>query len=196
PPPPPPAPPAPACTYSLSGTSQTVDASAVAMAPISVTSTASCNWTAVSNATWLTVTSGASGAGNGSISLAATNNTGAQRIGTMTIAGQTYTVTQSAAPSTCSYTIAPNSVSVDANGATGSTVAVTTTSGCSWTAASNNPWITVTAGASGSGTGTVGYSVAANTGAARTGSITIAGQMLAVSQGAPCTYAINPTNQA
>ena len=54
-----------------------------------------------------------------------------------------------------------------------------------WTASSNNPWITVTSGSSGSGAGTVGYSVASNSGSARTGTITIAGQTFTVSQQTP-----------
>ena len=55
---------------------------------------------------------------------------------------------------------------------------------------SNASWMTVTSGASGSGPGTVAFSVAANTGAARTGTLTIAGQTFTVTQAAPCTYAI------
>jgi len=48
---------------------------------------------------------------------------------------------------------------------------VTNGNGCVWTAVSNAPWITITSGASGNnGSGTVGYSVAANaSGAPRSG---------------------------
>jgi hypothetical protein len=42
---------------------------------------------------------------------------------------------------------------------------VTAGSTCDWTASSNAAWITVTSGASGSGNGTVSYSLTANTGA-------------------------------
>ena len=89
----------------------------------------------------------------------AANPTTSQRSGTLSIAGQTFTVTQSAG---CSYSISPSATSVSA-GLTNGTVTVTTTAGCNWTASSGVSWITVTSGASGSGTGTVGYSVAANT---------------------------------
>jgi hypothetical protein len=54
--------------------------------------------------------------------------------------------------------------------------------GCSWTAVSQDSWITVTAGGSGSGNGTVTYSVAANPGAARKGTIRIAGKTFTVQQ--------------
>ena len=48
-----------------------------------------------------------------------------------------------------------------AAGGTGSTN-VTSSAGCPWSAVSNNTWITVTSGASGSGNGSVGFTVAAN----------------------------------
>jgi peptidase C25-like protein/Ig-like domain-containing protein/all-beta uncharacterized protein len=56
---------------------------------------------------------------------------------------------------------------------------------CAWTAVSNDSWITVTGGASGAGNGTVSYSVGANSGGARTGTITAAGLIFTVSQTAP-----------
>jgi Tol biopolymer transport system component len=65
------------------------------------------------------------------------------------------------------------------------TVNATAAGGCSWTAVSNAGWITVTSGANGSGNGAVGYSVAVNSGVARTGSITVAGQTFTVMQSAP-----------
>ena len=96
---------------------------------------------------------------------------------------------------TCSFSINPTSASFAAAGGSQS-VTVTTQAGCNWTAASNNSFITVTSGASGSGSGTVNYSVAANTSVARNGSLTIAGLTHSVSQaaaGGGCTNAIvNP----
>lgn len=82
----------------------------------------------------------------------------------------------------CTYSISPTSASVAAGGGTG-TVSVTAGAGCNWTAASNDAFITITGGASGVGSGTVSYSVAANTGAAsRTGTLTIAGLTFTVTQ--------------
>jgi hypothetical protein len=100
----------------------------------------------------------------------------------MTIAGQTFSVMQAAAPTpVCTYAIDPTSASPAAAGGAGS-VAVTAGATCGWTAASNDSWITITAGASGSGNGTVAFSVAANTGEARTGTMRIAGQTFTVNQ--------------
>ncbi len=86
--------------------------------------------------------------------------------------------------STCAYSISPNSASFPSAGGSG-TVSVTASSGCSWTASSGISWIAVTLGASGSGNGTVGYTVSPNTRtSARTGAVTIAGRVLTVNQAA------------
>ena len=85
----------------------------------------------------------------------------------------------------CSFTIAPTSAVFGAASGTGS-VTVTAASGCPWTSVSSNPsWLTVTAGASGAGNGTVSYSLAANVGASRNGTLTIAGQTFTVTQAGP-----------
>jgi hypothetical protein len=82
----------------------------------------------------------------------------------------------------CTYNISPSSKTVLASGVS-DTVAVTAGVGCAWTAVSNNPsFIHVTSGSSGSGNGTVGYTVDANGGEARTGSITIAGFTFNITQ--------------
>ncbi len=182
-----------ACTYSINPTSQSV-AVAGGTGSATVTTLAGCTWTSVSNSTsWLTVTSGASGNGTGTVAFAAeANPNGTARSGSLTIAGQTFSVTQAAAP--CTYSINPASQSVAAAGGTAS-AAVTAPTGCAWTGVSNNTsWLTVTSGASGNGGGTVGFSVGANpSGTQRSGSLTIGGQTLNVTQAAaPCTYAINP----
>ncbi|MGH9842282.1 MAG: PQQ-dependent sugar dehydrogenase, partial [Blastocatellia bacterium] len=85
-------------------------------------------------------------------------------------ANTTYTATYAA----CSYTISPTTQTIAPAGGSG-TVSVTAAAGCSWTAVNNDAWITVTAGSSGSGNGSVSYSVSANTGAARTGTLAVAG---------------------
>src|SRR6185503_16067971 len=69
-------------------------------------------------------------------------------------------------PPTCTYTISPAKAAFGGSGGTGS-VTVTAGSGCTWTAVSNVGWITITGGASGSGNGTVMYSVAPYTGRPR-----------------------------
>ena len=62
---------------------------------IHVTTTGGCSWTAVSNDSWISIRSGESGTGNGSVAFRVDRNLLiGQRVGTLTIAGQTFTVTQ------------------------------------------------------------------------------------------------------
>jgi len=120
-------------------------------------------------------------------------NTGAVRNGTLTIAGQTFTVTQAA---NCTYSITPTSQSVAAGAGGGTPIAVSTGTGCSWTAASNVSWITIASGSTGSGNGSATFTVAANPGAVRTGTLTVAGQTFTVTQAATCSYTISPSSKS
>jgi len=61
-------------------------------------------------------------------------------------------------------------------------IRVTAGSGCAWTATGGATWITITSGANGSGPGSVQYTVAANTGVQRTGTITVQGHVYAITQ--------------
>ncbi len=141
---------------------------------------------------WITLTSAANGSGPGTVTFNAGANNGNARSGNLTVAGQTFTVNQAAAPPTCSFSISPGNQSIGANGGMGVTVAVSTSAGCAWTAKSNVAWMTLISGASGSGAGTVTFSVAANTTSARNGTLTIAGQTFTVNQASGCTYSIKP----
>ena len=173
---------APPCTYAIAPTNQSYGAGG-GSGSVSVTAGEGCGWTAASNAAWIHVTSGTPGNGNGSVGYSVdVNTTTSPRSGTMTVAGQTFTVNQAAAPATCTYSISPTRATFGRAGGSG-TVTVTATAGCSWTAVSNSTWITVTGGASGAGNGTVSYSVAPLPGQGnRNGRLTIAGQVFNVKQ--------------
>jgi len=148
---------------------------------LSVITGTSCTWSAVSTVAWITVTS-ATGAGLGQVNYTvAANSTGSQRTGSLIVGGVTVSFTQAA--NSFTYSVTPTSFTV---GATGNTSALSVTSGtsCPWTAVSNASWITITSGASGSGIGGVNFVVSANTGAARTGTITVAGKTVTFSQAA------------
>ncbi|HKE84677.1 MAG TPA: BACON domain-containing carbohydrate-binding protein [Vicinamibacterales bacterium] len=181
----------PSCTFSISPTTQNV-AAAGGTGSVTVSTTSTCAWTAASSAPFVTITSGASGTGNGSVAFSVAANTGGARNGTMTIAGQPFTVSQAAAPAACTYSISPTNQNVASSAGTG-TVTVSTSSACAWTATSTAMWITITSGSTGTGNGSVAFSFAANTGAARSGTITIASQTFTLMQAAPCTYSISPT---
>ena len=177
------------CTFSISPETLSLPAGG-GDGSTSVTAGAGCPWTATSNASWITIASGASGSGNGTVSFKAAATSGPSRSGTLTIAGRTFTVTQGQG---CTYAIAPDTRSLPAAGGDG-TIAVTAGSGCAWTAASNASWITISSGSSGSGNGSVGYKVAATTGAARSGSLTIAGRTFTVNQGADCSMSLSSSS--
>lgn len=88
------------------------------------------------------------------------------------------------AAQTCNFTINPNSRNFDSGGGVSGLAVAASAGNCNWTATSNDGWITITSGASGTGNGVVAFSVAANTGVARTGTITVAGQTFTVNQNA------------
>jgi subtilisin family serine protease len=282
---------------------------------ISVTTTANCPWTASSNASWITINSGSSGSGNGTVNYTVAANTNStDRTGTITVSQRTFTVTQSGvgcAPKSislgqaingaltsgscpsplrsgkyadrysfsgtagltisilltssafdtylyligpdgatiaynddgggghnsripptsgfqtlatngtytieatslssgatgnytltlssgtpCTYTISPTSQSIGSAGGTGS-VSMTSGTGCNWQATSQASWITITAGSSGTGNGTVNYTAAANSStSSRTGTLLIGGQTFTLSQAAfstcPSVTSISP----
>jgi len=84
------------CSYSISPTSQSF-AAAGGTGNVTVTAGGGCAWTAVSNASWIQVTSGESGTDNGIVQYSVAPYTGRpkNRKGTVTIAGLTLSVRQS-----------------------------------------------------------------------------------------------------
>jgi hypothetical protein len=147
---------------------------------VNVSTSSGCSWSAVSNVSWIAITSGASGTGNGTVRYLVAANVGGARTGTLTIAGQTLTVTQAAI--VCSYSISENNFKVSA-AAGGGTISVSTSSTCTWTAASNDSWITVTSGASGTGNGSMTFSYTQNTtNRDRKGTLTVAGKNVTIDQ--------------
>ncbi|MBV8858798.1 MAG: pre-peptidase C-terminal domain-containing protein [Acidobacteria bacterium] len=172
------------CSFTISPTSNSFSSNG-GTGSIAVTASAtSCVRTATSNAAWLHVTSGATGTGGGAVNYSVDANTAtSSRTGTLTVGGRAFSVTQGG--SSCTFSISPTSNNgVPAAGAAGS-VNVTTSAGCGWSAASNVGWISITSGANGTGNGSAGYSVQANTGnLSRTGTLTVAGSTFTVTQAA------------
>ena len=83
------------CTASLSPTSASFSAAAQ-IGSVTVNANSECSWRASSNASWIMITAGASGSATVSYSVSA-NIATSSRSGTMTIAGQMFTVSQAAA---------------------------------------------------------------------------------------------------
>jgi hypothetical protein len=84
------------CSFSLDRSSESFTSDG-GTASVTVTASAGgCFWPATSNVAWITITSGAGGAGNGPMTFSVEPTVGPTRIGTLTIAGHTFTVMQSA----------------------------------------------------------------------------------------------------
>src|SRR6185436_3225804 len=116
--------------------------------------------------------------------------TGAGRSGTAVTAGPAFTVTQTQG---CQFDVQPSAQTFSAAGGSAN-VTVSTAPGCEWSASSNASWMTVDGSPAGSGPGAVRFSVQPTTGAARSGTLTVAGRTIAVSQSQGCAYAVAPEN--
>ena len=169
-----------ACTFGLSSTSASFTSSG-GTGTVNVTAPSGCTWTASSNVGWASITSGSPGNGNGTVGYSGNANLSNSPIsGTLTIAGQTFTINESG--TACTYSLTASSVNVGSGAGTGS-VNINTGSACSWGATSDSSWLTITAGFSGTGNGTISYSYAANNSInSRTGNLTIGGQNYALNQ--------------
>ncbi len=170
------------CTYTLSATSVTLAAKGGSKNVGVKVKSADCAWTAVSNDPFITITSGSSGTGNGKVDYTVPGNTNATPLtGTMTIAGETFTVNQ--ALGGCVFKLSPKTGKLKATGGPKTVKVSPNLTDCTWSAVSNDSFITITDGGSGVGKGTVSYTVAANTNTtALTGSITIGGETFIVTQ--------------
>ena len=156
---------------------------------VTVLTSAGCPWTVQNALPWLAA-SPSSGSGNGFVTLTPQVNTvAAARSGTLAIGGQNVAVTQSGVA--CTFSANPPSLTLDA-GAQSVPVALTAVSGCTWSARSSAPWLTVApAGATGSTTLTIGLS-ANPVPSSRTGAITIGGLTIPVVQAGTVEVAAAP----
>jgi hypothetical protein len=84
---------------------------------------------------------------------------------------------------TCTYAVSTSTFSMAGQGGT-ATIAVNTGSSCAWTVSSNASFINITSANSQSGSGTVTFVVAPNTGDARNATLSVAGQSITIAQGA------------
>jgi hypothetical protein len=97
----------------------------------------------------------------------------------------------------CSITLAPPNRSFSPSAGDGTVNVTASAASCPWTAAAGASWITITAGASGTGSGAIQYSVAANESAStRVSVITVGEQAHTITQQgqSPCTYSLSPTD--
>ena len=165
---------------------------------LTITTPASCEWRAENLPAWLTVSPG-SGNGTTTATLVAQPNTGQERQASLRVAGQSVTTTQagpSGGPPPCIEGVTLSASSFPFTGGTGS-LDITAAAGCAWTAEADVPWIKISGG-SGSGAGRITFTVDANTGAGRTGTIRVGGRVLTITQGLtpPCNYQVSASPDA
>ena len=188
------------CEIRLSSTSAAF-AKDAANGAFTVSATESCAWTVTSRAAWLTIVSGGMGTGDGTVTYSIEPNRDvATRTGTIAVVDQLFTVTQAgdtAVPPICDYAVHPVEFTACMT-APAMSATITTQPGCSWTAAAGAPWISLSSGASGSGSMVISFTVADNWDAPRHGVLEVrwptptAGQNLQIQQ-AGCTYTVSPT---
>ena len=94
----------------------------------------------------------------------------------------TYTATYSLQSVTCSFVLSPSSTGLPKTAGAGSITITANNPACPWTAQTAASWITIQPPASGNGSGSLSYSVAADTGPGRAGTITIGGATFTIVQ--------------
>lgn len=153
------------CSFSVSPSSFATP-SAATTSTFSVIAGGGCQWSAVSQNPWISITSG-SGTSNGTVSFSVLANSDPfPRSGTITVgngnASTTFTVQQSAL---CTYALSPETIAIPPGGGS-ATVNVSTPAGCPWLAIPNPTatWLSITAGGSGTGSGSFTVTAAANPG--------------------------------
>ena len=183
------------CTYSLSAHSTLFDSNG-GSGSVDVTAPNGCPYSTIQGPTWINVTSGDSGTGNGSAqSLVYTvdaNSTTAPRTGALIIGGQVYAITEQALACSVSVDTSQLGSPFPSGGGSG-TIAITTNGpNCPWRAVSNSGFAQAIPGG-GLGSGTLTINVNTNVGSTtpRPGSVTISGQTINFTQaGTACTFVL------
>jgi hypothetical protein len=145
-----------------------------------------CGWIARPTAPWIavyplyTVENQPYGVGAGRFGFRVEPNpTAGRRTASIEAGGASYPITQ--AP--CTFVVSPPTASAPASGGT-AVISVTTSCPSTWMATTEASFLTITSGSSGTGSGTVNVSVAANSGAARVATVIVAGQPVTITQSA------------
>ncbi|MFN7936038.1 MAG: SBBP repeat-containing protein [Bryobacteraceae bacterium] len=140
-----------------------------------------CAWSVSSNQTWVTITSAASGTGSATVTFRLDiNTTASNRTATITVAGKTFSVTQTGTP--CNLIVTPGNRTIPSTGGA-MTFTVNGLTGCTWTATTATPWLLLQGSVTGNGSGLVPVSFDTNTAVnPRSGLLTIAKQGVYVLQ--------------
>ncbi|MBL8231757.1 MAG: BACON domain-containing protein [Bryobacterales bacterium] len=160
---------------------------------IDLTAPDACPWSATSPVTWARLTAVSPKPGGFLISVQLEENWYAARTASLRIAGVAYQLQQTGHgwPPGCSIRLGsgPSTWFPANTGQSPSTLTVSAPAGCAWTAASNAPWLRITSGEAGVGSGALTYLVQSNSGGTRSAAITVGLQRFVVNQsGASCDF--------
>ena len=144
----------------------------------SVNTGGSGEWTASTEADWITITRASGTAGVSCVCVVAANFSADTRTAIIDIAGNSFTVHQTGYEAT----ISPTTATADFEGGSG-IIEVTTEAGVSWSAKPNVDWLSVEP-ANGISIGSVTYTISPYTSGTtpRTGTLTVAGKTFSVTQ--------------
>jgi uncharacterized protein (TIGR03437 family) len=177
------------CTFTVTPASIQADPAGTSGTFTVTASANSCAWTAISNnPDFVTVTSGASGMGNGTVGYTVASNMGGPaRVGLIVAGNASFSIFQAAGP-TCTYGLSSSLASFPATGGSGSFNVI---SNCPVTPTTFADWIIVFQ----PNANTVTFSVAANISSqSRTGSIAVGPTYFTIQQsGVACTVTVSPT---
>jgi hypothetical protein len=187
------------CEFTISPSDATVKVAGGELAvTITATSGLNCPWTATSGAAFVSIKSGTEGSGSGTVLLNLSSNTGAARVGTVTIGDRTLTILQEGFEA-CPFSVAPMQASAPAGGGN-VVVTLSSTNGaaCAWIAISQSSGLMIAPPSGGSGNGSVTLVVAANPGtSSRTLIALVGGQQVRIDQvgsSVACAFSISPTS--
>jgi hypothetical protein len=186
------------CVDPLATPTITWDYQARTGATVAVTAPAGCSWTAFSLDSWLSVTGGAAGTGNRTVTYTFSENVGSARTGRLILGGRVYSIIQPAKP--CHMDLSPDTANVGSGGGTLS-FDVSTTGSCAWTAFVAQPAAWLHASSSGTGVGTITVDVDSydNTSEPRVGAIHVGDATFVVTQNVAsgaCSYGVSPGSAA
>jgi len=149
---------------------------------VGVRTTDACGWTAVSQQSWIAITSSSSGKGSADLRYHVAPNTDRKaRSGAMIVAGRQISIAQDASPEACTIELDRTDADIGAGGGD-VRVKIRTAGSCSWDASSHAEWISIAGDASGSGNGDIRLRVEPNQESDRTGTVDVDGAMITIRQ--------------
>lgn len=160
---------------------------------VGITTPSGCTYDTTSAPSWISITSGGSGSTSGTLVYNVTpNSTTVQRVGTLTIGGQPFQITQDALA--CSVTLDTSRLGSPYGPAAGTGFIGIATNGanCAWNASSDSPWAQLNT-AGGTGSGTIGVTIQSNASSVtgRQAVLTINSQTINLQQGGTtCTFSL------